>query len=300
MIEYPVPALQVSALRPYWRKLLGGNLKSVTRITHRDWREVRPDTVLGWLLRLPLRLIPRGTVLGIRFGVNRRAKWVIGTGVYSYWLGTYELEKQVVMKRVVKPGMTVFDIGANAGFYTLFFSRLVGDRGQVWAFEPLPENGHNILRHIRLNRLQNVTLLQAAVSDRIGAVGFAAEDNSTGAIAQRGDFITPTFSLDYLVCNQVIPAPDLIKIDVEGAEYLVLEGARLLLNQQKPMLFIALHGAEQKRRCQKALERLDYQIFNLDGSALDTPVLQDDEIYAMPKCFRQFGARCGMPHETYS
>jgi hypothetical protein len=58
----------------------------------------------------------------------------------------------------------------------------------------------------------------------------------------------------------VIPAPDLIKIDVEGAEYLVLEGARLLLNQQKPMLFIALHGAEQKRRCQKALERLDYQI----------------------------------------
>jgi hypothetical protein len=106
--------------------------------------------------------------------------------------------------------------------------------------------------------------------------------------------------LDYLVCNQVIAAPDLIKIDVEGAEYLVLEGARLLLNQQKPMLFIALHGAEQKRRCQKALERLNYQIFNLDGSALNTPVLQDGEIYAMPKCFRQFGARCWMPHETYS
>ena len=161
-------------------------MKSVTRITHRDWREIRPDTVLGWLLRLPLRLIPRGTVLGIRFGVNRRAKWVIGTGVYSYWLGTYELEKQVVMKRVVKPGTTVFDIGANAGFYTLFFSHLMGDQGQVWAFEPLPENGHNILRHIRLNRLRNVTLLQAAVSDRIGAVGFVAEDNSTGAIAQGG------------------------------------------------------------------------------------------------------------------
>jgi hypothetical protein len=98
----------------------------------------------------------------------------------------------------------------------------------------------------------------------------------------------------------VIPAPDLIKIDVEGAEYLVLEGARLLLNQQKPMLFIALHGAEQKRRCQKALEGLDYQIFNLDGSALNTPVLQDDEIYAMPKCYRQFSARCWTPHETYS
>jgi len=81
----------------------------------------------------------------------------------------------------------------------------------------------------------------------------------------------------------VVPAPDLIKIDVEGAEYLVLEGARLLLSQQKPMLFIALHGAEQKRRSQKALERLDYQIFDLDGSALNTPVLQDDEIYAMPK-----------------
>ena len=102
-------------------------------------------------------------------------------------------------------------------------------------------------------------------------------------LSPRGDFLTPTFSLDYLVCNQVVPAPDLIKIDVEGAEYLVLEGARLLLSQQKPMLFIALHGAEQKRRSQKALERLDYQIFDLDGSALNTPVLQDDEIYAMPK-----------------
>jgi hypothetical protein len=59
MIEYPVLALEESAVRPYWRKLFGGNLKSVTRITHRDWREIRLDTVLGWLLRLPLRLIPR-------------------------------------------------------------------------------------------------------------------------------------------------------------------------------------------------------------------------------------------------
>jgi hypothetical protein len=83
-------------------------------------------TLLGKVLRLPLRLLPKGMVVPILTGPAKGQKWIVGSSNHGCWLGTYELEKQAVLERFVKPGMTVYDIGAQAGFYSLFFSRLVG------------------------------------------------------------------------------------------------------------------------------------------------------------------------------
>ena len=138
----------------------------------RDWSAIPTNSFVGSILRLPLRLIQKGSVVSVRKGINQGMKWVVGTSIHGCWIGTYELDKQSVVERFVKPGMTVFDIGANAGFYTLAFSRLVGDSGHIYAFEPFAENANNILKHVALNALSNVSLMQMAVSDRQGVVGF--------------------------------------------------------------------------------------------------------------------------------
>jgi len=210
-------------------------------------------------------------------------KWIAGSSIHSCWLGWYELDKQVAIKPYIKPGMTVFDIGANAGFYTLAFSRLVGAQGRVWAFEPLAENVSNLIKHIRLNNLSNTTLVQAVVAGSSGIVGFDTEGKLTGAISEEEFYKVPTVALDNLVESNAAPVPDVIKIDVEGAESMVLEGARSLLQQKRPILFLALHGDEETSRCLRILRFLRYKVFFLDGTPLDvTTSRNDEEIYAVP------------------
>lgn len=221
-------------------------------------------------------------VVNVWTGVNRGMKWIVGSGINGLWLGNYEFEKQEAIKNIIKPGMVVIDIGANAGFYTLAFSRLVGEAGQVWAFEPLAENAKNILQHISLNKLQNVTFVQTAVTDRNSMIGFRiANNNASGFVTDLSkDYMVPTVSLDELILSGVMPKPDLIKIDVEGAESLVLEGAKKLLSRNEVVLFVALHGDEQKRLCQNILQSLGYEIFSIDEIKVNKELLEGDEIIA--------------------
>jgi len=248
-----------------------------------NWSSIPSTSFPGWFLRLPLRLIPKTSIVRVRAGLNKGMKWIVGSGTHGCWLGTYESEKQSALKQFVKTGMTVFDIGANAGFYTLAFSRLVGVEGQVWVFEPSAENAEYLLRHISLNQLHNVNLIQAAVSDKIGIIGFQITGcHATGHIVDTGPYRVPTVSLDGLMAENVIPVPDVIKMDVEGAEFLVLNGARTLLNNNKTILFVALHGENQKQRCLDLLFSLAYRIFLLDGTEIKDAALHFDEIYALP------------------
>ncbi len=250
------------------------------------WRNLATapsDTLLGWLLRLPLKLLPRGMVVSVRSGVNRGLRWIVGASTHGCWLGTYEAEKQRALQRLVAPGMTVFDVGANAGFYTIAFSRLVGPQGQVYVFEPLAENVSNILKHVLLNRAGNVTVVQAAVADRFGIVAFRrAASNAMGLIAENGEYRVPAVSLDHLITEESMPVPDIVKMDVEGAESRVLEGAWSLLNRRKTIWFVATHGEEQEHRCRSILTRAGYRLYKLDGTELDPGSLPADEIYAVP------------------
>lgn len=172
---------------------------------------------MGALLRVPLRLIPKNTVLRVRSGANEGLRWIVGSSIHGCWLVHYETEKQAAVRRLVRPGMKVFDIGANAGFYTLAFSRMVGDAGHVWAFEPFPENVHNLRRHIELNALQNVTVAEVAVAEHSGIAGFApAASNAMGRLSEQSDYKVPTVSIDGMYSGANACLPDLIKLDVEG------------------------------------------------------------------------------------
>jgi protein-L-isoaspartate O-methyltransferase len=115
-----------------------------------NWSAINNHSVLGRALRLPLQALPKNMVMTIRHGPAKGMKWIAGSSTHGCWLGTYELEKQRVLARFISVGMTVYDIGAQAGFYTLFFSRLVGS-GKVYAIEPYAENTQYLLTHIRIS-----------------------------------------------------------------------------------------------------------------------------------------------------
>ena len=244
---------------------------------------IGPDTFLGKLLRLPLGLLPGGAVVPVLSGINKGYRWRVGSNIHGCWLGSYEADKQRLMGKLVKPGMVVYDIGANAGFYTLALARLVGKEGKVCAFEPLAENTANILEHLRLNDCTNTMLYQVAVSDRQGLSAFhIAQSNSMGHLSEGGTYWVPTVALDALLESGKLPLPDAVKMDVEGAESGVLEGANKLLAMRATIWIIALHGDQQRQEVGRILSGHGYRIFRLDGSAVAGDCIDSDEIYALP------------------
>jgi len=179
----------------------------------------------------------------------------------------------------------VFDIGAHAGFYSLLAARRVGPGGHVYAFEPLPVNIANLRRHVALNNLSNVDVFPVAVSDRSGTGEMSPGDDSYSAHLARGGGITvEAVALDDLSMAGLVAEPNLIKIDAEGAELAVLQGARGLLRRARPIVLLATHvlapsgrvivhrtateteGKNTHPQCVALLQGLGYSIRALDSS----------------------------------
>lgn len=227
-------------------------------------------TLLGKILRLPLDLIPPKTVLLILRGRMKGMKWVKGAGAHGYWLGRYEMVKRLAVEKGVKRGDVFYDIGANVGYFSLLAAKLSAPDGKVVAFEPLPRNIAFIQRHITLNKLQDrITVIEAAVSDHSGTAFFDLDiSTSKGHIAQEGQLEVKLVCLDELVKAGMIPLPDVMKIDVEGAEAEVLRGAMHTLQACHPLLYLDTHQREAHYQTLEILTRLGYTITCLDGKAL--------------------------------
>ena len=224
---------------------------------------------IGKLFRLPLKLIPAKTVIPILQGKLKGKKWIKGSSINGCWLGTYEFDKQILFEKYVKPGMVVYDIGANAGFYTLLSAVLTGSTGKVFAFEPVPQNIFYIRKHLGLNKITNTTVLEKAVSDKISKLKFDLSSNpSMGHFSEQGAIEVETISLDEFT-KQGNPLPDLIKMDIEGAEFDALKGAIEILITKKPIIFLATHGEEVKKNCLELLKEMGYTIQIIGNEALE-------------------------------
>lgn len=158
-------------------------------------------------------------------------------GVYG------ELDTKIV-KNEIKSGDVVIDVGANIGYYTLIFANLVGKTGKVIAFEPETKNFELLKKNIAINKLTNVVLEQKAVSNKTGKVKlFLANSGIVGHHINPKEgtenFIEiDSISLDdYLQKNDFTTKIDFLKIDVEGAELKVLEGAKTILQNQNLKIF---------------------------------------------------------------
>ncbi len=232
---------------------------------------------MGKMLRQPLRLIPPDICLPILQGRLRGKRWITGSSIHGCWLGSYESDKQRLFETAIREGDTVFDIGANVGFYTLLASVMVGASGQVYAFEPLPRNTIFLNRHLVLNRAANVKVFEVAIADANGEAYFDdSPNNSMGHLSSTGTRKVRTMTIDDLVFDSKIAPPNCIKIDVEGAETCVLAGARLVLERYQPTIFLATHGPDVHSRSCQFLDSLGYTLESIG----DKVISETDEILA--------------------
>lgn len=173
-------------------------------------------------------------------------------------LGRFERHITAQFQAHIAPGMTVYDVGAHIGYHTILMSMLVGAEGKVYAFEPNPRNLMALQANVQANARTNVTIIDQAVSDATQLLQFATFDYSlVGHIATDA---TPAdaklielqaTSLDEFVFLDGNPAPDLIKVDVEGAEGQVFFGMRRILQEYRPIII-----AEMRRNCMQEISTL--------------------------------------------
>jgi FkbM family methyltransferase len=161
--------------------------------------------------------------------------------------------------------MTVWDIGANVGLYTLPSAKAVGSTAHVYAFEPLPRNLEYLRHHVALNQLANVVIIPAAVGDAMGVLRMAEGDSpSEFHVDPLGDITVPAIALDEWWVESGSSSPDLVKIDVEGAEGDVLRGGAGTFSKHRPPIYIELHGEDQRRECSTLLSGWGYRLVSLE------------------------------------
>jgi FkbM family methyltransferase len=195
--------------------------------------------------------------------------------------GNYEPHLTRVFERYCAPGMTVVDVGANLGYYSLLASRLVGTSGRVIALEPNSENCRLLLSSVRLNGSTNVELLPVAADVATGWAYYSTHVGSNGGLIDAGDLlahpgvVVPTFRLDELVSGRV----GFLKMDVEGAEGRVMRGATGIIERDRPIITTELKDEMLARVSEMSIreylgyfERLGYRPTLLDAhGGTETP-----------------------------
>jgi FkbM family methyltransferase len=237
-------------------------------------------TLLGRILRWPLRLIPSSAIVPILQGPMRSKKWVVGSGTHGCWMGSFEHRKQRVFTKTVVAGDVVYDLGANVGFYSLLASVLVADAGSVYCFEPLRRNIEYLRKHLALNRLQNCIVFEAAAANTDGEACFEdGTDPTMGRLSERGKIVVRSVRLDSLVSRGEIRPPNVMKMDIEGGELEAFKGCAETIERYRPTILLATHGPEVHRSCLEFLRQRGYRLESLTTE----PVESSEELIARAK-----------------
>ncbi len=158
--------------------------------------------------------------------------------------GAYEPDVTAVVRATLGQGATFLDVGANIGWFSLLGAALVGTSGRVVAIEPNPVNVAILANSLRENGFANVDVLAVAASDQTGMVALET-DGSNGRVIPldhppsepvKASWVVAAQPVDSLINSAGIAQVDLIKLDVEGAEPLVLRGAAATLARYRPII----------------------------------------------------------------
>lgn len=196
---------------------------------------------------------------------------------YMQWLIYFgvSIEPRNKLYALVKPGMVIFDVGANIGETAMHFARRAGENGQVYAFEPDPVTFQKLNHHLELNRIRNVTALNFGLGDAEGQFSLERDEKHSGGnrigkkgiavVIKQGDAFAATLNRK----------PDFIKIDVEGFEYRVLQGLSHTIKTQRPVLYVEtidtyLHA--QGSSAHDVIHWLEQVPYRLVNAFTDSPV----------------------------
>ena len=195
-----------------------------------------------------------------------------------YLEGERFIAERHLLHRLLRPGMRVADVGANIGYYALLFAAAVGPGGEVVCCEPEPDNLAELDRTLAWNQLVNVRVLPVALGESDGEVRLVRGVN--GMVRPNGGgpedtVVVPLRRLDAILPGRV----DLLKVDVEGYEGQVLNGAERLLQEYRPIIFLEIHPAAIAPP--HSVERIIHRL---------APLYPDLTAYA-PTDARHFGAK---------
>lgn len=183
-------------------------------------------------------VIRRGAAAGLRINLQGSRP--------SYVFGIAEPETQRLIGSWLRPGAVFYDLGANVGFFSLIASRLVGPDGHVYAFEPSPTTARALRANILRNGLGNVTVIEAAAGREDGSAWLDPGDGEASQSARllaeggRGGLEVRVMAIDTFVREGARP-PDVVKIDVEGAEEDVVLGMCATLASHRPSVVCEIH-----------------------------------------------------------
>jgi FkbM family methyltransferase len=210
---------------------------------------------------------PEGAIRTILMGPCKGLRYRIFPGYgLSPLRGGWEPEAQALMVKYIRKSSIVYDVGANYGIHTLLMARLASE-GRVYAFEPMPQIFRCLQENVDLNQFTNVTFVPLALSDRTGRARFvvghhAGAGHIENVDATQGSTLSlDTITLDEFVYDHGNSAPTFMKIDVEGAESMVLLGATQVLHNAKPIILLDLHNPSEDVAVGEILLRHGYEAY---------------------------------------
>jgi FkbM family methyltransferase len=235
-----------------------------------------------------------GRGLRFSFDLSRRIE-------AAYVTGRYDTSQVTTFAKIVKPGMVVWDIGTYLGFYAAVASRLVGPAGRVVAFEPDPENLERARHNAKLNSLTNVDFVEAAIGEPVGHVALIKTRNTNSHIEgafvgrDRADYLTRApnhretiraqcLSLDEAYRDPWIPRPDVIKLDIEGAEQFALKYVDTLAAEVGPIIMLELHNPECDAAAWEFSQRTGYRLRSLETGRV---LLRAEEVQGTVLCTKE-------------
>ena len=216
--------------------------------------------------------VQSGLLQGVRMALSPRAE-------SGFFLGTYEPDLQESLPKLITPGMTVYNLGANIGFFALALARLAGPAGRVVAFEPNPAVCARLIENLELNGLENrVKVERMAAGDFDGEAGFCfALSDGQGRFSDLSYVPKDAETTRVRCCRldsymrQGGPAPQAVLMDVEHAEGRVLRGMSGLLSERKPLVIVEMHGPEAIAEACAEFSRHRYRLAKLpELSAVDS------------------------------
>jgi len=247
-------------------------------------------------LRVRIRHVEKRKHLEIRFREH--------LGLFARGAAAFETQYVKVMRKLINAGDTVFDVGANIGFYSVLFSSWVGASGRVAVYEPDPANLELLQRNLMLNDCRNVMLRPLAVGQKRGMDVFSVDTvtRSTGHLgagATYGGVVfgngresllkVTTTTLDQEL--KEVGAPAFLKLDIEGGEFEALSGGVDLLSRHRPMIVSELNGwtaanpggTEPVKQALQLLTRFEYSLWDLDTKLMTTPDSPPWMVLAVPR-----------------
>lgn len=212
--------------------------------------------------------------------------------LHLYW----EKEESEFFKNQINDGMKVVDIGANIGYFTLLFSKWVGQNGKVYSFEPELSNFDLLKKNINANNFSNIIFHKKAISNYDGDVSLYLSEKNIGDHrlfnfqALNDNYSRKSIKVECSKLDSIISEKDkidLIKMDIQGAEFLALDGMQETLNKNRDILLltefwpyaIEKSGHSPEEFLEK-LKQFSFEIFVFDNNKLiplqqDNPIIQD-------------------------